>query len=492
MDDTDEFDAIPVEGDRRGARFLHSMQPAQGTERLARGVLSTFDVASSTMANIAPAMSFYFSFAIIAGTSGLASPLVIILAAVAIAILGNTVAEFSRSTPSAGSFVAFVGKSFGPIAGVTTALTISAGYVIAISAVVVISGGWFDTMVQRYLRFSAPWEIYASAFVIGAAYMMYRGVRVSTKLAAALLITEMAILLVVSVALLVDHHRSLTLQPFNPAKLSGGLSGLSLGFPLAMFMFVGWENSASLAEETSEPRHNVPRAIYASVGIMALAYVVLSYATEVAFGGNVRAIAGSSVPFLDAANGLSGLLLFFAYLAGMTSIVGSLMSAANSQSRIIFSSGREGILPGFSARVSAGRRTPWSGIALFLGAALTISFVFGRRTDPVVFFGQIATLGTILVALVYLVSNLALPFYYRRHHPDEFDISRHLVLPALGVLCIGLPLYELLKPGQGAPFGYFPYIALAIVALSVAYAFYLSRKDPGLAERIGSFVADSD
>lgn len=60
------------------------------------------------------------------------------------------------------------------------------------------------------------------------------------------------------------------------------------------------------------------------------------------------------------------------------------------------------------------------------------------------------------------------------------------------MLCIAVPLYELVKPGQAAPFVYYPFIALAIVAISLAYALYLSRKEPGLEEKIGSFVADSD
>jgi hypothetical protein len=38
--------------------------------RLARGVLSDFDIAAATLANIAPAMSFYFGFALIVSTAG--------------------------------------------------------------------------------------------------------------------------------------------------------------------------------------------------------------------------------------------------------------------------------------------------------------------------------------------------------------------------------------------------------------------------------------
>ncbi len=42
---------------------------------------------------------------------------------------------------------------------------------------------------------------------------------------------------------------------------------------------------------------------------------------------------------------------------------------------------------------------------------------------PVLFFGEIGTMGTILVAVTYLVANLALPVYFRRHHADLFHPS---------------------------------------------------------------------
>lgn len=48
--------------------------------RLQQGVLGLVDIATATMANIAPAMSFYFSFALIAAVSGEATPVTIIVA----------------------------------------------------------------------------------------------------------------------------------------------------------------------------------------------------------------------------------------------------------------------------------------------------------------------------------------------------------------------------------------------------------------------------
>ena len=47
-------------------------------------------------------MSFYFGFGYLAYTAGLASPLTIILAGIAILFLGNTLSEFCKVMPSTG------------------------------------------------------------------------------------------------------------------------------------------------------------------------------------------------------------------------------------------------------------------------------------------------------------------------------------------------------------------------------------------------------
>ena len=77
-------------------------------ERLRQGVLGLLDISAATMANIGPAMSFYFGFGFLAITTGLASPLVIVAAGVAIAFLGNTLSEFTKVMPSTGGFITFV------------------------------------------------------------------------------------------------------------------------------------------------------------------------------------------------------------------------------------------------------------------------------------------------------------------------------------------------------------------------------------------------
>src|ERR1700679_2551296 len=178
--------------------FTETKAP-EAAERLHRGALGLVDISASTMANIGPAYSFAFGFAFIVFAAGLASPLVIIVAAVAIALLGNTLSQFSRAQPSTGGFITFVGKSFGGTSAVTTALLCGAGYIIAISSVLVVSGWFLGYTLQYYLGWNIPWIILSIVLTAGAVVMMLRGVGVSTKLAGFFFGFEMLVLIVVSV-----------------------------------------------------------------------------------------------------------------------------------------------------------------------------------------------------------------------------------------------------------------------------------------------------
>ena len=259
----------------------------EAPDRLNRGALGLVDISASTMANIGPAYSFYFSAGFLFLTAGIAAPLTIIVAGIAIALLGNTLSQFSRVHPSTGGFISYVGKTFGGTSAVTTALLCGAGYIIAISSVLAICGGYLSLLLQYYFNVDIPWGIFSVVFTAGAIVMMVRGVAVSTKLAGLFFGFEMLVLVVVSVAALIKNGGHLSAVPFQPSHLAGGFSGLSAGFPLAVYLFIGWENSAALAEETNNPRRNVPRAIYMSVALMLVGYVLYAYATATGFKYNI-------------------------------------------------------------------------------------------------------------------------------------------------------------------------------------------------------------
>ena len=91
---------------------------SQSGGHLKSGQLGTADVTASTVANIGPGIDFYFAFGVIAVTAGVAAPLTILAAGVAVALLAFTVAEFTKAEPSAGSFITYVETALGARAGV--------------------------------------------------------------------------------------------------------------------------------------------------------------------------------------------------------------------------------------------------------------------------------------------------------------------------------------------------------------------------------------
>jgi amino acid transporter len=322
---------------------------------------------------------------------------------------------------------------------------------------------------------------------------------VSTKLAGLFFGFELLVLLVVAVATLIKHGGHLSSVPFHPSSVTNGFSGLAAAFPLGIYLFIGWENSAALAEETNNPRRNVPRAVFLSIALMAATYLLVAYATVSGFGYNDKALTAAAIPFISVAHDVAGWLAFIAYLAGLTSTLGVLIAAVNSQCRLIFNAGREGLLPRWIGKVHPIRRTPVNAIITFVAVASAITLIWaighwvgghGSSLDALNFFFESSTMGTLLILVVYFAANLALPFYYRKHRPTEFNVIKHVILPVLGMAAIAVPVYYLCKPGQPQPYNWFPYAALGVLVVSIIYSIWLVRRDPALGERVGSIVAD--
>ena len=460
---------------------------SQGGEHLKSGQLGTADVTASTVANIGPGIDFYFAFGVIAVTAGVAAPLTIVAAGVAVVLLAFTVAEFTKAEPSAGSFITYVETALGSRAGVATALLVAVGYTVAIAAVFAMSGGMVAMTVAHYTSWHPPWGPLTLILTVAAIWLTARGVKLSTAAVGAAVLVQVAIMVVVCVIVLVDQRAQLSGIPFSWAHLTGGLAGLSAGFPLALYMFIGWENGPALAEESRDPRRTIPRALYISVAIAAALFVFFAYATVTGFGYDVSSIGRSSVPFLTVADHYLGGAAVLAWIAGIVSVLATLVAAADSQSRMLFDGGRTGLLPARLGHVRPRSGTPVNALLVMAGAGLGIigvwwvSHLISGDTgamDPVGLYAECSTMGTIVILFVYFLTTLSLPIFMWRRHRDSFSPFRHVAIPVLGSLTLIVPFAELCKPGQPAPYNAFPFIALAIAAAAAVIACLVVHRHP--------------
>jgi amino acid transporter len=445
--------------------------------------LGTADLTASTVANIGPGIDFYFGFGIIVTTAGVAAPLTILAAALAVGLLAWTVSEFTRAEPSAGSFITYVESAFGRRAGVATALLVTVGYTVAMAGVITMSGGFISLTLAHFSTLAIPWAVPTLLIALAALALMIRGVRLSTTVVAVAVSVQVLIMVVVCVVVLVEHGGQLSATPLRWSQLTGGLAGLSAGFPLALYMFIGWENGPALAEETRDPRSAVPRALALSVGLATLLFLLFAYSTIVGLHYDVGAIRRSSIPFLTVADEALGPAAFLAWMVGILSILATFLAGTSSQARMLYDGGREGFLPRPLAKIHPRFATPVNALATIVLAGLVIIGLWGvchllgvgsGSMDPVGLYAECSTFGTIIILVVYVATSCSLPFFIWRRHRERFHVLRHVAVPALGAAALVIPFIELFSPGQPAPYDAYPFVVLAVVLACVLVA--LSRR----------------
>jgi amino acid transporter len=465
-------------------------------QQAASGRLGTADVTASTVANIGPGIDFYFAFGVIAVTAGVAAPLTILAAGVAVVVLAFVVAEFTRAEPSAGSFITYVETSLGARAGVAVALLVAVGYTVALAGVFTMSGGMVALTLAHYTSLHLPWEPLTLALTGAAIWVTVRGVTLSTRAVGLAVLVQVAIMIATCVVILVEERSHLSSVPFSWSHLSGGLAGLSAGFPLALYMFIGWENGPALAEDTRNPRRTIPRALYISIAIATALFVFFAYSTVTGFHYKVAGIGRSSVPFLTVADRYLGGVAVLAWLAGIISVLATLVAGANSQAHMLFDGGRSGLLPAWLGRARRRDGTPVNALLGMAAAGLGIIAVWrlihligldsGSR-NPVGLYAECSTMGTIVILFVYLLTTLALPVFMWRRHRTTFSLARHVAVPVLGAACLIVPFVELFKPGQPAPYSAFPYVALAVLVAATAIAIFVVHRRPTTGSAEGTF-----
>lgn len=462
--------------------------------RLSMGALTTSDVVTASLANVAPAMSFMFSFAVIEGGAGVASGITIALVAVAIALHANSISQMSKKLPSSGSYITYIGKTFGPVAGTASAVLVAFGYIVSTAGLMAVVGGWTDVILRRFFHFEIPWQLLTVLFVAGFGLLMLKGVKISTRWLVMGFFFELGAILVITGLAIVKYHAFIStpshaLAPFNPADLKGGIAGIGLGFPIAIWMFTGVGNSMGLAEDTANPRKVIPRSIFIALGFASVIYLLLTWVTTIGFHDSSLAITRSSIPLVSLGVTVLGPFAVLVFLAGFTSTYAEIIGATNGQARMIFSAGRDGLLPPVLGRVNAAR-APSVALIVYLGAGLAITLVWGSFVNPITLFGYLGSLAGIPIATLYLVVNIVVPVFYWRHYRGEMKVGRHIVLPVLGALVMLLPVWGLLQPGQPAPFSSFPYVGAAAIVVGLLYGVWVRAKRPYVRERVGHILAD--
>ncbi|KZN97802.1 MAG: amino acid permease [Bacillaceae bacterium] len=433
--------------------------------------LTAFDAISSTLAQMAPAAAIYYGFPVIFAASGIGSPLTLLLATVAITMVGLSLTNFSKIHPSSGSLIKYISMTFGDIVGTTASLVFLIGTIFLAGSAFIELGGWTSDSLALY-NIHIHWIVPTIILGLIVWAITVVGIYSSTKIAAVALFIEVAVLVFVSVLVLLHPPAPLSLKPFAFSSIQNGIAGLSLAFPLAIYLFIGFENSAALAEETDNPKRNTARAVLVSIAIMSVFYIFVNYSIIQGFSNHIDDLVKSTNPFIDLSNQYLGSFSVLAIIAGFTSILGMTIACLNGFSRIAFNSAREGLIYRKLSRVSKWG-TPIGTLTLLFILGMLAAILIGLLSKGwVTAFGYLSTIGTIPLLLIYSLLNLAVIFYKK----EKWPFHKKYLFPSLGLLSILIPIWAMVQPGQPEPVSYFPWIVLALCVVSFIYSWFTVKK----------------
>lgn len=442
---------------------------AKSNNQLRPGVLTTLDVLAQSFAYIGPVTGATFVTSLVAGSAGAATPLALLVAGLICVTIGYVLAQFAQRIHHAGCIYEYVNASFGPQPGAMAGWMYFTALALFCPAILFGLSAWTADFLRAQAGVSLPWYGITILLCVPLYLLTLFDVRIATRTQLAITFLSVAVVAVVLAAILLrGGHAGHTLSPFSPASSPRGWAGLSFGLIYALTFFAGFESSATLAEETADPKRSLPVAIIGSVTLCAAFYVMVTYAYAIGFGVARAGEWGADPAALLtlAAQYVGPWLAPVVFLAAIVDAFAVALGCLTAASRVGYALGRDRLLPGVLGRVHLRHRTPYVATAGLLAATLLIGLPFtGVKDGAMLAFAYVNGIASITFQVIYLVALLAAMAYFRRGLAGKYSVVRHAVMPIVAMLGCGAALYGSLQPPPGLLFRTMPYVAAALIAL---------------------------
>jgi amino acid transporter len=446
---------------------------------LQRGQLGLFGVIMPGVAQIAPAFNLFFTTGLMVSLAGASAPLIFLISMVGMVATASSLAQFASIYPSAGSFITYITRAIGTRVAVAVGVITILGYIIAFGGIYIFVGSYIAQNVFNSPHIWGFTQIITILYGVLVVAPVVLGLRFGVRVTVALYAFEVILLLVMSITILArGGNAGLSAAPF---RWPGGSTDVLLTFSLAVLAFGGFEAAAPLAEETENPRRNVPIAVIGAVVVSGVIYVLGSYALVIAFGvGHASALAADPNPFHTAAKAFipfAAPLITWVFLSSVTS---SYVAANTQTSRVIYAGARGGLWSRSLAGVWPRFRTPAAAAVAFVAPSILIGVVSTAFTDPGTASGFLSTYGILGLVIMYLAANLALivDWFRLRGRGERKSVWLWVVVPVIGIAVLAIPVWGDLRPGQASPYNALPWLTIALIAAGFIYQLVLGAVRP--------------
>lgn len=438
---------------RKPLSLLQKEASEQGEQSLKR-VLGPVALIAIGIGTIVGAGLFSVTGLVAANNAGPAIAISFIIASVCCCFAGLCYAEFASMIPIAGSAYTYSYATMGELVAWIIGWDLVLEYSVAATTVSISWSRYLVTILDDVgihlppELTACPWDggvmnIPALLIVVFISLLLIRGTKESALFNAFVVFLKVGVILAF-VFLGWKFINTDNYTPFIPENTGTmgefGISGVLRGAAIVFFAYLGFDVVSTTAQETRNPKRNMPIGILGSLAVCLVLYLLFAYvmtgvANYTEFSGQegiapvAVAIAKMGTPdaqgIIQPAYPWMNKAILLAILIGYCSVImGTLMG----QSRIFMSMSRDGMLPPFFSRLHKTFRTPArNSLLLMVVVGLLAAFI------PAGVAGEMCSIGTLFAFILVCVGIIVM----RKSMPDQeraFRVPFVPVVPILGIL----------------------------------------------------------
>jgi APA family basic amino acid/polyamine antiporter len=430
--------------------------------------------------------------------SGPSLTLSFVVAGVVSAFAALCYSEVASRIPISGSAYTFAYASLGEFIAWIIGWDLVLEYALGAATVSIGWSGYFVTFLKNVFGIAIPDALKQSHWTVGAGgtvsttdgffnlpafciiciigFLLYRGTRESALVNNVIVTLKVAVVLFF-IVLGVGHVNQGNWLPYFPFGITGMLGGAAFIF----FAYIGFDAVSTAAEESKNPKRDLPIGILGSLAICTVLYiVVVAVLTGIVKYTQLNVPSPVAFAMDHVGMGWASAIISLGAIAGLTTVLLVMMFG---QTRIFFSMSRDGLLPQVFSRIHPRFRTPGFSTVIF-----TILIALTGALTPIGIVGALTNMGTLAA---FILVSLALPIL-RKHYPSTtgFQVPGPVwlipILSALSSFFLMVSLAFGSPKWLGIPSPWLGFIVWLIVGLVVYFAYSRAHSEVGRAAAASS------
>ena len=314
-------------------------------------------------------------------------------------------AELATIAPTAGGGYGFARRACGPWGGFLCGIAILIEYAIAPAAIAVFIGAYCKSLFGI-----DGWMVYLGFYVVFLGIHVY-GAGEALRLIFA--ITALAVIaLVVFIVSMIPYFSADRLFDIAQTDAAGaspflpfGYLGIWAAIPYAMWFFLAIEGVPLAAEETQDPKRDLPRGLIGGMLVLlASCALILIFGPGGAGSAALQNSGNPLVEALESPNVFGGptLVSRFVNFVGLAGLIASFFSIIYGYSRLVFAMSRAGYLPRVLSLTNK-RQTPY--VALIVPGIIGFLLSITGQGDLLIL---VAVFGATVSYVMMMASHIAL------------------------------------------------------------------------------------